>query len=219
LVCAGVVSGLVGITPAAGTVTPMWSLFIGGFTSLVVYFQPKFVKLLKIDDRLDCYAFHGAGGIVGSLLTGLFTTTQTGMTVNGGFYGDGMLYARQIAAILVTVLFSVIGTSIIFGVLYGLSVVFKNDMHFGAGVEPDLAAHGENAYNSRLSTENSASLTDIAAKGIELRSVAAASAESNITSKSIAVTVAVDIPVSDIVPTNPTTTTPAQDNPIAAPSF
>ena len=72
----GAVVGLVAITPACGYVTQMWSLFIGFITVVVCYFAPRFVRLLGIDDRLDCFAYHGVGGTMGALLTGLFATAD-----------------------------------------------------------------------------------------------------------------------------------------------
>jgi Amt family ammonium transporter len=111
----GVVAGLVGITPSAGFVTPMASIAIGAITAVGIYWVPKLVKIVKIDDRLDAFAFHGVGGIIGSLLTGLFANKEVNSGgVDGAFYGTGELLGKQIVAILVTTVISVVGTTVIY---------------------------------------------------------------------------------------------------------
>lgn len=65
----GVVTGLVAITPAAGFVSNMWAFFFGFFGVIPTFFTPRVVRLLGVDDRLDCFAFHvrwgRAAGVVG----------------------------------------------------------------------------------------------------------------------------------------------------------
>lgn len=144
----GVVSGLVGITPAAGFVSNMWAFFFGFFTALCVFFVPKAVKLAGIDDRLDCFAFHGVGGIVGSLLTGLFAARKEGSTVDGAFYFNQPLFGTQIAAVLVTVLFSVVTTTIIYWLLWAVAKAVGTELTLPAGEQAtaDVSQHGERAY-------------------------------------------------------------------------
>ena len=70
--CSGAISGLVGITPAAGFV-PLWaSVIIGIVTAAGCNLAVDLKNLLKIDDGLDVYALHGVGGCIGSVLTGIF---------------------------------------------------------------------------------------------------------------------------------------------------
>ncbi len=147
----GAVVGLVGVTPACGYVSSMWALFIGFFTVVCCYFAPRFVKArLGIDDRLDAFGCHGVGGIVGSILTGLFASVEYGgSAVNGGFYGDGgVLLGKQIVAILVTVALSVIVTSIIFWVLHFTARALNTDIRIPDDLqhEVDASQHGEKAY-------------------------------------------------------------------------
>ena len=146
----GAVVGLVAITPACGYVTQMWSLFIGFITVVVCYFAPRLVRMLGIDDRLDCFAYHGVGGTMGALLTGLFATADWAPpnVVNGAFYGNGRQLGVQIVGVLVTLAMSIIGTSLIFFVLqlaaWGLKVDMRiADAHAG---ELDVSQHGEKAY-------------------------------------------------------------------------
>lgn len=73
--CSGLVAGLVAITPAAGFVSPSSALLIGGIAGVVCYWGATGLKrLLKADDSLDVFGVHGVGGIVGSLLTGVFAS-------------------------------------------------------------------------------------------------------------------------------------------------
>jgi len=71
--CSGLVAGLVAITPAAGFVTPGSAVLFGAVAGLVCYWGATGLKrLLKTDDSLDVFGVHGVGGILGSLMTGLF---------------------------------------------------------------------------------------------------------------------------------------------------
>src|SRR5215212_6003266 len=84
---AGAVAGLVGITPAAGFVTPMAALIIGFLAGVGCFIAVEMFVRGRVDDALDVFGVHGVGGIIGALATGVFATT----TVNpAGF--DGLLY-------------------------------------------------------------------------------------------------------------------------------
>ena len=73
--CTGAVSGLVAITPAAGTVDIVGAFFIGLITPLICFYMVAVIKpRFKYDDTLDAFGVHGIGGIVGSILTGVFAT-------------------------------------------------------------------------------------------------------------------------------------------------
>ncbi|CAM1501467.1 Fc.00g034510.m01.CDS01 [Cosmosporella sp. VM-42] len=70
--CSGIISGLVGITPAAGFVPVYVSTLVGLLTSIACFYTVRYKYLLSIDDGLDIFAIHGVGGYIGDLLTGLF---------------------------------------------------------------------------------------------------------------------------------------------------
>ncbi len=73
--CTGLVAGLVAITPAAGFVSPLAALVIGLVAGVACYWGATGLKrLLNADDSLDVFGVHGVGGIVGSLLTGVFAS-------------------------------------------------------------------------------------------------------------------------------------------------
>ena len=73
--CSGLVAGLVAITPAAGYVSPGSAVVFGVVAGVACYWGATGLKrLLKADDSLDVFGVHGVGGIVGSLLTGVFAS-------------------------------------------------------------------------------------------------------------------------------------------------
>ena len=73
--CTGAVSGLVAITPAAGSTGILGAFFIGLITPIVCFYMVAVIKpKLKYDDTLDAFGVHGVGGIIGSILTGVFAT-------------------------------------------------------------------------------------------------------------------------------------------------
>ena len=75
-IISGAVAGLVGITPAAGFVNPVGALMIGLITGAGCYFAAvKLKHWLGYDDSLDAFGVHGVGGILGALLTGVFSAT------------------------------------------------------------------------------------------------------------------------------------------------
>jgi ammonium transporter len=146
--CTAAIAGLVAITPAAGSVDILGAIIIGGVSSLVCFFMVSYVKTkLKYDDSLDAFGVHGIGGIVGSVLTGVFATQA--ITGDGGaqgaLYGDWNQLWIQIVATLATIVYSAILTFIIF---------FVVDKLVGIRVSPrieeeglDVYEHGETAYN------------------------------------------------------------------------
>ena len=70
--CSGIISGLVGITPAAGFVPIQVAALVGALTSCSSFFTVKYKYLLRIDEGLDIFAIHGVGGFMGDILTGFF---------------------------------------------------------------------------------------------------------------------------------------------------
>jgi Amt family ammonium transporter len=143
------VAGLVAITPAAGTVDLLGGAAIGAASSLVCYIMVAVVKArLKYDDSLDAFGVHGMGGIVGSILTGVFATRFiTGEDgVQGALYGDWGQLGVQITATLFSIAYSGIVTIILFIIVdktVGLRVSRRVEEE---GL--DIYEHGETAYNN-----------------------------------------------------------------------
>jgi Amt family ammonium transporter len=145
----GAVSGLVGITPAAGFVTPISAILIGAITATCCFYAISFKVKFGVDDSLDTYPVHGVGGTVGALLTGVFATTSV-----NEFGKDGLLAGNptqvviQLAAVVLTYIFAGVGTLII------LKVV---DLAVGLRLQPeaefqgmDISEHGEEGYGEEF---------------------------------------------------------------------
>lgn len=171
----GAIVGLVGITPSAGFVAPMWALFIGFFTVLPAFPAGHLVKrFLGVDDCLDCFAIHGVGGAVGSALTGLFANPgisaavdMVGKPAQGSFYGQAILLGKQCAGISATVLYTAVATSVIFWVLWALAKALGDTMDLSPENRnfPDSSQHGEAAYFKAKAAASSAApvLSSVAA--------------------------------------------------------
>jgi Amt family ammonium transporter len=151
----GAVAGLVGITPAAGFVTPMSALVIGFIAGLACFLMVTEVKKrLGYDDSLDAFGVHGVGGTVGALLTGVFATSAmnaifkdaAGNALAVGLVdGNARQVINQLSAILLTIGLSVVATLVILKVVdlvIGIRVSEEDELR---GL--DLSQHSEEAYN------------------------------------------------------------------------
>jgi len=147
----GMVAGLGTITPASGFVGPGGALVIGISAGFICFYSTVFIKQkLKVDDSLDVFPVHGVGGILGTLLAGIFSSTEL-----GAFSGYG--YAEGIATMLeqVSVQLVGIGSVIIYTAIMSY-LLFKivSLMTKGFRVEReqeitglDLIEHDESGYN------------------------------------------------------------------------
>jgi len=141
----GAVAGLVAITPACGTVGPMGAIVIGliaGF--LCLWGVTGLKKMLGADDSLDVFGVHGVGGIVGALLTGVFSAASL-----GGIKGDGYSIASQLVVQAEGVVITLVWSGVVSFVVYKIV-----DMVVGLRVTEeeereglDISSHGETAYN------------------------------------------------------------------------
>ncbi|AGO53946.1 ammonium transporter AmtB [Serratia plymuthica] len=144
--CSGCIAGLVAITPAAGTVGVGGALIIGligGIAGLWGVVTLK--KWLKVDDTCDVFGVHGVCGIVGCLLTGVFTSASLG----GTGYAEGVTMGHQVwvqlLSVVITLVWSGVAAFIAFkvaGAIVGLRVPEEQERE---GL--DVNSHGESAYN------------------------------------------------------------------------
>ncbi|MDP3251145.1 MAG: ammonium transporter [Hydrogenophaga sp.] len=141
----GAVAGLVAITPACGSVGPMGGIIIGlvaGF--LCLWGVNGLKKMLGADDSLDVFGVHGVGGIVGALLTGVFSAGSLG-GIKGDDYSIGSQLLVQAEGVLITIVWSGIVAFICYKIvdmMIGLRVTEEAERE---GL--DITAHGETAYN------------------------------------------------------------------------
>ncbi|MEW6512365.1 MAG: ammonium transporter [Pseudomonadota bacterium] len=149
----GAVAGLVAITPACGFVGPMGAIIIGLLAGVVCFWGVNGLKkMLGADDALDVFGVHGVGGILGSILTGVFAAPSLGGTgvydyvANAvGAFDMAAQVTSQIWGVGVAVVWSGIVAFIcykIVDILVGLRVPEDEERE---GL--DIASHGESAYH------------------------------------------------------------------------
>lgn len=143
-IASGAVAGLVAITPASGSVGPLGAIAIGIAAGVCCYFSStKLKNALGYDDSLDVFGVHAVGGIVGALLTGIFSAAIT-----GGIGIDVSIVTQlgtQAVGVIVTIAYTGILTWIILKILdasIGLRVSGEDESE---GL--DLALHQERGYN------------------------------------------------------------------------
>ena len=145
--CSGAVAGLVCITPACGTVTPISAMFFGILGAAVCFYFCTTVKSkLKYDDALDAFGVHGVGGTVGALLTGVFATRDVigKPEPQGLLEGNLPQFINQCVGVGAAIAISVVGTIILLKILdatMGLRVTQQEELQ---GL--DVSQHGEEGY-------------------------------------------------------------------------
>ncbi|MEQ1637528.1 MAG: ammonium transporter [Methylococcales bacterium] len=142
----GMVAGLGTITPASGFVGPIGALVIGITAGAVCFYATQFIKrTLKIDDSLDVFPVHGVGGIVGSLLTGVFAASSLG----GVGLPEGVSIFNQVSvqalAVLVTILWSAGFSFVILKLLQKTIGIRVNPDDEMLGL--DISLHEETGYH------------------------------------------------------------------------
>jgi Amt family ammonium transporter len=145
-VVTGMVAGLGTITPASGFVGPLGAVVIGTSAGFACFFATQFLKrTLKIDDSLDVSPVHGVGGVLGTLLTGVFVDASLG----GVGFAEGMSMGRQIGVQALAIAATAVWCGALTWVLLKLI-----DLIVGLRVSEeqeteglDLSQHGERAYS------------------------------------------------------------------------
>ena len=147
----GMVSGLGTITPSSGYVGPAGALVIGLLGGIVCFYSTVYIKQkLKIDDSLDVFPVHGVGGILGTLLAGVFSSTQLGVFSGYGFatMNNTMIdqLGVQIIGVAATFTYTAVVTWLLFVIirklLGGLRVSTEQEVN---GL--DLSEHEETGYS------------------------------------------------------------------------
>ena len=137
----GIVAGLVGITPGAGFVTPMAAILIGLIAGIVCYWAVMLKGKLGYDDSLDVFGVHGAGGITGALLTGVFASVGA----TGLLYGNSQQFLLQLEGVIVVIIYASVSTILIGFVLERTMGLKVSESEENIGL--DKTCHGETAYN------------------------------------------------------------------------
>jgi Amt family ammonium transporter len=150
----GIVAGLVAITPAAGAVDLGGAVAIGLLAGAACAWAVGLKFKLGFDDSLDVVGVHLVGGIVGTVLIGVFSTSEGAGGVDGLLYGGGFgSLGDQVLGVLVAVVFSGVLTAVIalaIKLTIGLRLDEEDEVD---GI--DLAEHGETAYDLHSATSSS----------------------------------------------------------------
>ena len=149
----GAVAGLVAITPACGFVGPMGALIIGLLAGVVCLWGVNGLKkLLGADDALDVFGVHGVGGILGSILTGVFVNPALGGTGVYDYVANAVGPYDMVAQ--VTSQLWGVGTVIVWSGVVAFICFKIVDVLVGLRVPEDeeregldITAHGESAYH------------------------------------------------------------------------
>src|SRR6478735_4302126 len=152
----GIVAGLVAITPAAGAVDISGAVAIGIIAGGVCAWAVGLKYKLGYDDSLDVVGVHLVGGIIGTVLIGVFSTSSGAGGVDGLLYGGGLgSLGDQALGVVVAVLYSGILTTVIaLAIKYTIGLRLDEEDEVN-GI--DLAAHGESAYDLHSGTSGGSS--------------------------------------------------------------
>lgn len=143
----GAVCGLVAITPASGYVGPMPAIIIGLVAGGLCNFVASWRARTTLDDSLDVFACHGAGGMWGTIATGLFASSLINSAgPNGLFFGNPGLVLVQALAVVVVAVFGFVGSYVLLRIINIFTPVRVSKEEEDAGL--DMSQHGEEAYAS-----------------------------------------------------------------------
>ncbi|MBA6224123.1 ammonium transporter [Colwellia sp. MB02u-18] len=147
----GMVAGLGTITPASGFVGPGGALIIGVSAGIVCFYSTVYIKhKLKIDDSLDVFPVHGIGGILGTLLAGIFASTELG-AFSGFGYAEGIsTMIGQVTVQLIGIGATIIYTAIVSYLLFKLVALMTKGLRVSKEQEItglDITEHDEVGYN------------------------------------------------------------------------
>lgn len=142
----GIVAGLVAITPSCSSVNVVGALAIGGIAGVLCALAVGLKYKLGYDDSLDVVGVHLVGGLVGTLLIGLFAAPETGAAVAGLFYGGGLEQLwRQAVGAGTVLLYSAVGTAIVALIVkYTIGLRISDE---GEAAGADESQHAEGAYD------------------------------------------------------------------------
>ena len=145
----GMVAGLGTITPASGFVGPAGALVIGFSAGIVCYYATQAIKQrFQIDDSLDVFPVHGVGGILGTLLAGVFASDALGV-FSGQGYNEGMDMISQVSVqvigIIATFTYTAVVTYVLLKLVDKLLILRVDEEGEMRGL--DLVEHDERGYD------------------------------------------------------------------------
>jgi len=146
----GIIAGLGTITPASGFVGPAGALVIGIIAGAVCFNAVLVIKrVLKIDDSLDVFPVHGVGGIIGTLMAGVFASSQLGLFSGQGL-AEGITISDQVWIQLIGVVATGLYTAVATWIILKVVAVMTGGLRVSAEQETeglDIASHEERGYD------------------------------------------------------------------------
>ncbi len=143
----GAVAGLATITPAAGFVTASSAAIIGTASGLVCYGAVSLKNKLKLDDALDVWGVHGVGGLLGTILLGVFASIQLNPNgAEGLIYGNAAFFGKQVAVSFISAAYAFVFTYIMLFLINKIVHVRVSDQEEEVGL--DQSIHNEEAYSN-----------------------------------------------------------------------
>lgn len=139
----GAVAGLATITPAAGYVKPWAAVIIGILSAVICYIAVQLRTFHKLDDALDVWGVHGVGGLLGSILVGVFANTAVN-GIGGLVYGDTHQLMVQLFGVAVTGIYAFVVTMGLLKIINMFTPVRVDEHSEIKGLDEEL--HGEVAY-------------------------------------------------------------------------
>jgi Amt family ammonium transporter len=139
-----IVVGAVGITPAAGFISPMSAILLGGLAAIPSYALIVWRPRTRLDETLDVLAAHGLAGFTGILFIGFFAQASWNLTGNGLLFGSPIQLGRQAIAAGAAPVYAFCGTFILLKLMGLVMRIRVHERDEGKGL--DVGQHGEEAY-------------------------------------------------------------------------
>ncbi len=139
-----IIVGCVGITPAAGFISPAWAMVLGFLAAIPSYLIIVWRPRTRVDETLDVLAAHGIAGLTGILFIGFFAQFAWNGVADGLVYGNAALLADQALAVLVAPAYAFAATFLILRGLGALTPLRASERDEAIGM--DVSQHGEEAY-------------------------------------------------------------------------
>ncbi len=142
----GSIAGLATITPCAGFV-PLWaSPIIGIIAGIVCYGAVMFKNKMKWDDALDVWGVHGVGGVIGTILLGVFGSAAINPAgADGILFGNSSFFMKELVAVVAASAYAFVFTYLMLALINLITPVRVSEEAERLGL--DVAIHGEQAYD------------------------------------------------------------------------
>ncbi|MBA2523887.1 MAG: ammonium transporter, partial [Solirubrobacterales bacterium] len=141
-----IVVGCVGITPAAGFISPGWAMVLGAVAALPSYALIVWRPRTRVDETLDVLAAHGLAGLTGILFIGFFAQLSWNGVSDGLFYGDAGQLGLQALAVAVAPAYAFVATFVLLRLIGAITPLRASEHEEALGM--DIVQHGEEAYAS-----------------------------------------------------------------------